>query len=494
MEGISAEASSFAGHLKLKGLIVIYDSNDICLDGPTTECFTDNTVQRYESYGWFVQTIDGHNFNDIDKAYKAAKTTDKPALIIAKTTIGKGSPSYAGKSDIHGKAMGEDEIVKTKKAIGLPENEHFYVSEAIRTHFNQKGIVWAEKENHWQTTFNNWANSNPELAQLLNSGQNVSESILEKLENFEIKPNLASRSSSQAVIQFLAENCKTILGGSADLSCSDSTWIKSQTFVTPTNFNARNIKYGVREFAMAAIANGISLQGVYHPFCGTFLTFSDYMKNAIRLASLMNLNVTYQFTHDSIFLGEDGPTHQPIEHLASLRSIPNLTVIRPADTNEVKGAWSLALKKQGPTALILSRQSLPDLTTTSVKDVEKGAYIVKKESTPTIDICIIATGSEVNLALKAAELLEQNGKSTRVISMPSMELFDAQSESYQETILPLNAKQYAAIEAQTSFGWHKYIGRKGICITVDTFGKSAPESDLRKEFGFTVDAIVKKLS
>ncbi len=493
MEGISAEASSFAGHLELENLVVIYDSNDICLDGPTSECFTEDVAKRYESYGWDVQTINGHAFTAIDKAISHTKTTKKPSLIIAKTTIGFGSPNKAGSNASHGAPLGSEEIKLTKKGLGIPDIP-FWIAPSLSAYFETRNAELSKLEKAWNSEYESWSTQNPEKSASyhLTLKQTFSAQQKESLKDIALPEGKATRATSNSVIQHISKELPYILGGSADLSCSDSTFIKEGGVISAKDFSGRNVKYGVREFAMGAIASGLVLQGNFRPFVGTFMTFSDYMKNAIRLAALMNIGVIYQFTHDSILLGEDGPTHQPVEHLASLRSIPNLTVIRPADTTEVKAAWATAIEAQGPVALILSRQGVPENEGSNFEEAQKGAYIVKKESKKP-ELILLATGSELSLALESAVALESEGKSVRVVSMPSWELFDAQDKHYQSTLLPLSAK-YAVIEAQSSFGWHKYVGREGVCITVDTFGKSAPIADLKKVYGFNVDAICKKIN
>ncbi|RAP37205.1 transketolase, partial [Candidatus Marinamargulisbacteria bacterium SCGC AAA071-K20] len=490
MEGISSEASSFAGHLNLDNLVLIYDSNDICLDGPTSECFTEDTAKRYESYGWNVVTVNGHDFDALDNALNPeTRLKGKPLLIIAKTMIGFGSPNREGTSESHGKPLGDDEGNQTKEALGIALEPKFIVPPEVSIFFNKKINDDKAKEDSWNERFGNWLNTdNNKNTYELNTNTRNHTSVLNSLQSLEIKPNLATRASSQAAIQFLSEHIPSILGGSADLSCSDSTYIKSSSFVTKDDFSQRNVKYGVREFAMAAIATGLVIEGSFRPFIGTFLTFSDYMKNGVRLAALMKLPVIYQFTHDSIFLGEDGPTHQPVEHLASLRSIPNLNVIRPSDSTEVKGAWAAALQTEHPTAFILSRQSAPDLENSSMEGVSKGAYIIKKESKDSIDLCILATGTEVKLALDVAKNLEAEGSSVRVVSFPCWELFKDQEKAYQDETLG-KAQQYAVIEAQSRFGWHEFIGKDGLCFTIDSFGASAPESALRKEFKYNIEDI-----
>lgn len=494
MEGISSEASSLAGHLELDNLVVIYDSNDICLDGPTSECFTEDTAKRYESYGWNVVTVDGHDFNELDQALNIeTRKKGKPLLVIAKTKIGFGSPNREGSSEVHGKPLGTDEGSATKNALGIPNSPLFYVPEEVDTFFKTKLESDITKEKAWNERFNNWLENGNKESYIKETKSIIDANDIEGIENLEVKPNLATRASSQATIQYISEKIPSILGGSADLSCSDSTFIKSSSFITKSDYLQKNIKYGVREFAMAAIASGLILEGSFRPFIGTFLTFSDYMKNGIRLAALMNLPVIYQFTHDSIFLGEDGPTHQPVEHLASLRSIPNLTVIRPADATEVKAAWAVALQAQNPTAFILSRQSAPDLKNASYTKAQKGAYVIKSESGSSLDLNILASGTEVSLALEIAEELEAQGKSVRVVSFPSWELFKAQENTYQDEILG-SPKQFAVIEAQTRFGWHEFVGRKALFFTIDSFGLSAPEKDLRKAFNFSKESIVKSIN
>lgn len=496
MEGISSEASSLAGHLNLNNLIVIYDSNDICLDGPTSECFTENVEKRYEAYGWKTITINGHDCEEIDNAFTTAKESSKPVLIIAKTKIGYGSPNRENSSEAHGKPLGSDEGSLTKKNLGISADKDFFVPEEVRDFFQDQLTHQQEQELNWNKLFKSYQENHPELATLYTQlkTQNSTQNLGQLIKNQSIKENSASRSSSQALIQVIAENLPCLIGGSADLSCSDSTFIKQSDFITQDNFNAQNIKYGVREFAMSTIAAGIQLSGFFKPFIGTFLTFSDYMKNGIRLAALMKLPIIYQFTHDSILLGEDGPTHQPVEHLASLRSIPGLTVIRPADTNEVKGAWITALKNSEPTALILSRQNLKDLNQSNTNNVEKGAYYIKESSNETPLVTIVATGSEVALALDVATALESENISANVISFPSWELFEKQDSSYQKKLFSLTSTtHYVVIEAQSSFGWHKYVGNQATFITIETFGLSAPASELAKEFGFTTDQICNKI-
>ena len=497
MEGISSEASSLAGHLKLDNLIAIYDSNKISLDGPLDQSCSENTKQRYESYGWKVYEVDGHDLFALeDVLTQINESQTEPVLVIAHTTIGKGSPNKSGSHKVHGSPLGEDEVKATKEALGLPQEE-FYISSKVQSYFQDKLKESEQKEESWNLLFDAWKKEFPDLYQELKNMQNkvLPDNLEEELSNFSLKTPLASRSSSNLVIQLLAAKLPQLYGGSADLSCSDKTLIDDKGLIAPSQFDGRNIKYGVREFAMAAIASGLFQTQCITPFCGTFLTFSDYNRNGIRLAALSHLQVIYQFTHDSIFLGEDGPTHQPVEHVMSLRSIPNLHVIRPADNNEVKMAWLSALKYTGPTVLILSRQNLPDLSGTKVsyeKGMSKGAYIVKKEKKQP-DVTLVATGSEVKLALECAEALQTLGKDVRVISMPCWELFESQDKEYKETIFGGNLGRRVSIEAGSDIGWYKYIGREGLAICIETFGASAPASVLADEYGFNVDTIIERI-
>jgi transketolase len=497
MEGISSEASSFAGHLKLNNLVLIYDSNSICLDGPLHECMSEDTKARYKSYGWDVFECDGYDFDQMESVFsQIQRKQEKPVLVVMHTVIGKGSVHKAGTHKVHGSPLGADEVEATKKALHLPE-EDFDVLPAVREFFSQKIEQDAALEAGWKEMFRKWGHEYPDLLTTYEKMQShyLPQDLESILKNTEIKTPIASRASSGSCLQVLGKLLPQLYGGSADLSCSDLTMMKDFPIIAPGDFKGRNIKYGVREFAMGAIAAGLSLTGMIQPFCGTFLTFSDYMRNAIRLASLSPYHVIYQFTHDSIFLGEDGPTHQPIEHLASLRAIPNLHVIRPADANEVKMAWIAALEYKGPTALVLSRQNLPDLPMTNLPYKEgmgRGAYIVKKEKAKP-DFTLFSTGSELSLALDTADALEKLGKHVRVISMPCWELFEKQPEEYKKGVIGGDLGVRVSIEAATDFGWHKYIGREGIAICMESFGHSAPASELAQEFGFTVESIMERL-
>ncbi len=418
MEGISSEASSLAGHLKLNNLVLIYDSNKICLDGDLSECCSEDTATRYKSYGWDVVVVDGYDFAAMDTVFtNLLQNQKKPTLVIAHTIIGKGATQKAGTSKAHGSPLGPEIVADTKIALGLPA-EDFYVPQVVHEYFEKRLAKDAGLESDWNLLFKRWASAYPDLAaQFEKMKAPIDFAALEtSLTQIDLSKPMGGRSASQSVLQELGKLLPQVIGGSADLSCSDLTMMKAFPIVTPGNFAGRNIKFGVREFAMAAATSGLFTTGMYIPYCGTFLTFSDYMRNAIRLAALSHYHVIYQFTHDSIFLGEDGPTHQPIEHLASLRAMPNLHVIRPADANEVKMAWIAALSYQGPTALILSRQNLPELAHTKVPYSEgmgRGAYIVQHASGKP-DVTLFSTGSEVHLAIEVAESLEKIGKNASV--------------------------------------------------------------------------------
>lgn len=499
MEGIASEASCLAAHLQLDNLIMIYDSNHVCLDGPTSECFTENTKMRYEAYGWEVFEMDGNDLDDVHRVLtKARDHQTRPRLIIARTIIGKGSPNKAGTSKAHGAPLGVDEVKAAKDILGIPQEPLFYVPQEVKDFFSKKLPEDAALEKEWRSKFDEWAKDNPDLLHIYEEmAQNrLPEDLEQRIKAIDIKSPISGRKASQDVLNVLATFLPQLYGGSADLSGSDLTMMKNYPLVTPGNFAGRNIKYGVREFAMATIATGLSQTRMILPFVGTFLTFSDYMRNAIRLAALQKAHVVYQFTHDSIFLGEDGPTHQPVEHYAALRTIPFLQVIRPGDAYEVKMSWIAALRYQGPSALLLTRQNLPEIPETKnfsyANGVGRGAYILKKEKSKP-DYTLIATGSELHLAMDVSAALEKMGKSVRVVSMPCWEIYDEQDQEYKTSVLGGDIGIRVSIEAGVELGWHKYIGMDGIAISMHSFGASAPAADLAKEFGFTVDAIIKKI-
>lgn len=497
MEGISSEVSSFAGHLGLNNLILIYDANNISLDGPLAESCSEDTKARYKAYGWEVHEVDGHDLEAIHETLSALRQNQqKPALVVARTIIGKGSPHKAGTHKVHGSPLGPEEVAATKKALGLPQEE-FFVPQAVKAYFEQRLTCDQELENQWEGQFEKWGKAHPELLKTFMEmkDKRLPDDLEKQLKNLHIDSPIAGRKASHKTVNFLAGILPQLIGGSADLSCSDNTMLDEFPVVKPGDFNGRNIKYGVREFGMATIATGMAQMRMITPYIGTFLTFSDYMRNAIRLASLQRVQVVYQFTHDSIFLGEDGPTHQPVEHFASLRAMPNLHVTRPADTHEVKMAWLSALNYEGPTAIILSRQNLPDIPGTDVSYAEgfgRGAYIVKKE-TGKPDYTLLATGSELSLACDVAKELEKRDKSVRVVSMPCWELFEKQPAEYKQKVLGGDIGHRVSIEAGCEEGWHKYIGLEGTAIAVEGFGASAPARDLAQEYGFTTEAILERI-
>ena len=497
MEGVSSEVSSFAGHLGLDNLVLIYDANQVTLDGFLAESFSEDVKMRYLAYGWDVFEIDGYDFDKIQEVFMHVRDHQtKPCFVMMRTLIGKGSPHKAGTSKAHGSPLGAEEIEETKKALGLPEKD-FYVPQAVYQFFETKLVKCVALEQKWKEMFRNWSEEYPDLYKLFlqMAEKRLPTDLEEKLRAIEMKSSLATRVGSQVVLNILADLVPQLIGGSADLSSSDMTMMKRFPIIEKDQYMGRNIKYGIREFGMATIATGLSETNMIVPYVGTFLTFSDYMRNAIRLAALSKIQVIYIFTHDSIFLGEDGPTHQPVEHLASLRAIPNVYLIRPADNWEVKMAWMAALRYRGPSLLVLSRQTLSELEECNVsyeEGMSKGAYIIKKEQGKP-EFTLIATGSEVSLALDVAIALEKVGKKVRVISMPCWQIFELQDDEYKKKVIGGDLGVRVSIEAGVSFGWSKWIGPEGISISIESFGESAPIGDLAAEFGFTVDAILNRL-
>lgn len=498
MEGVSSEVSSLAGHLGLDNLVLIYDSNDICLDGPLRECCSEDTGKRYAAYGWDVYEIDGNNLDQINEVFENLNAKQKaPTLIIAKTIIGKGAPHKAGTHKVHGSPLGAEEVAATKEALGLDKG-FFVIPPSVTKFFEAKQKEDAKREKGWSELLEKWKGSHKDEWKQFDAMHTdyIPKDIEAQLKAVTIKAPISGRKASQVVIQRLAELLPQLLGGSADLSGSDMTMMEKDRIVAPHTFVGRNIKYGVREFGMATMASGLSQTGMFLPYIGTFLTFSDYMRNAIRLASLMKQKVIYQFTHDSIFLGEDGPTHQPVEHYATLRAIPGFRFIRPADSHEVKMAWVAALNHAGPTAFALSRQNLPDLAGADrpyADGVGRGAYIIQKEKSGDPDVIFLSTGSEVSLAIEAAQELEKLGKKVRVVSMPCWELFEEQDVDYRRATLGNPNTLHVVVEAGIEQGWHKYAGVDGLMICMHSFGLSAPAKDLAKEFGFTKESIVQKV-
>ncbi len=500
MEGLSHEACSLAGHLGLSKLIVLYDDNRISIDGPTELAFTEDVMVRFQAYGWHVQQIDGHDPVAVDSAILQAKAVeDQPSLIACRTTIGYGSPNRAGTAKVHGEPLGEEEVRLTKKQLGWPEDSQFYVPVEVLTFTRQALITGAVQHSEWQHRLEKYLQVHPEAGAEL-------QSVLERrlpagwdthLPDFAADQPMATRAASGAVLNALTPHLPYLIGGSADLSGSNNTRPKDNRPIRKDDFSGRYIHFGVREHAMGAVLNGLALHSGLRPYGGTFLVFSDYMRPAIRLAALMEQPVIYVFTHDSIGLGEDGPTHQPIEHLASLRAMPGLVVIRPADATETAEAWRVALQRQdGPTALILTRQKLPVLDRrksdmSTAEGAASGAYILCEAGSGTPQAILLASGSEVHLALEAQKQLERDGVPTRVVSFPSFELFERQPESYRQAVLPDTVSVRVAIEAGATMGWQKYVGSGGKILGLDRFGASAPYSQLYEAFGLTAERVVK---
>jgi len=497
MEGCTSEVSSIAGHLQLDNLIVLYDANQISLDGPLSDACSEDTKMRYQAYGWDVYDVNGHDFDQLHSTLEHVRQNQtRPTMIICHTIIGKGSPHKAGSAKAHGSPLGEDEIKASKQALGIPLDD-FYIPQAVKDFFASKLPLDAAREEEWKKGFESWSRTYPEKRKEFDimAKDLMPDDLEARLTKLEIKGPTSGRKASQDVTNYLADFMPQLYSGSADLSSSDYTMLKKFGIITPGDFTGRNIKFGVREFGMATIATGLRQTHMIVPYIGTFLTFSDYMRNAIRLAALMKRKVIYQFTHDSIFLGEDGPTHQPIEQLSSLRAIPHLHVFRPSGIHEVKMAWVGALKYHGPSCIILSRQNVVDVAETVVaydQGVGRGGYIVKRESKKAA-FTLIATGSELPLAMEVAGELEKLGKPTRVVSMPCTELFDLQPEEYRTSVLGPDSGKRVSIEAAADMCWYKYIGIDGIAIAMEGFGASAPASVLAKEFGFTTDAILERL-
>jgi transketolase len=502
MEGVSAEAASLAGHLKLGRLVVLYDSNDISLDGDLSKSFSESVKQRFLSYGWqYLRVEDGNNLEEIAKAIEEAQgDTEHPTIIEVKTVIGYGSPNRAGTSNVHGAPLGAEELKLTKEAYKWTFEEPFHVPQEVYENFKklivENGI---QKEKEWNDLFDQYKKEYPELGSQFEQAlkNELPEGWDSDIPVYSEGKSLASRASSYEVLNGIAKNLPTLVGGSADLAGSNKTLIKGEKDFMPGTYEGRNIWFGVREFAMGAAMNGMYLHGGVKVFGGTFFVFSDYLRPAIRLAALMGVPVTYVFTHDSIAVGEDGPTHEPIEQLAALRAMSNLSVIRPADGNETAAAWKLAVESTNtPTALVLTRQNLPTIKDTdknAYDGVSKGAYVISPAGKETPDALILATGSEVGLAVDAQKELAANGIEVSVISMPSWDRFEAQSKEYKDSVLPKNVKSRLGIEMGSSLGWHKYVGDEGEILAIDQFGASAPGEKVMEEFGFSVENVVSRV-
>ena len=497
MEGVASEASSFAALQKLNKLVVLYDSNDICLDGETKDAFSENVRARYDAYGWNTILVeDGANVEAVSAAIEQAKKSDKPTLIEVKTIIGAGSPNKQGTNGVHGAPLGEEETALFRKEIGW-EYEPFDIPAEVYADFKANVADRGEAEYaKWEKLYEDYKAAYPELAKELEealSREDIKHLTKESFSFKNVGDTQATRNSSQDAINSVAAVLPTFFGGSADLSHSNMTFIKGDGLQDDANRTERNVQFGVREFAMATVLNGLMLHGGVRVFGGTFFVFSDYLKAALRLSAIQNLPVTYVFTHDSIAVGEDGPTHEPIEHLASLRTIPNTYVFRPADATEAQAAWYLSQKTNDrPTSIVLTRQNLPILENSSFEKVAKGAYVVH-ETSADFDTILIATGSEVALAIDVAHELEKDGSKVRVVSMPSVELFEEQPKEYKEELLPLSVRRRVSLEMGNSALWYKYVGLDGLAIGIDKFGASAPANKVIEEYGFTVEAVVEKI-
>lgn len=502
MEGISSEAASLAGHLKLGRLIVLYDSNDISLDGDLNKSFSENVEQRFQAKGWQVIRVeDGNNVEEIAKAIEIAKAEEnRPTLIEVKTTIGYGSPNKGGTSSVHGSPLGAEETKLVKEAYSWTFEDDFYVPKEVYEHFEATvKEAGKQKEKEWNDLFAKYEANYPELAKELKLAINgeLPENWDQSLPVYEEGKSIATRSSSGEAINAIAKNVPYFFGGSADLAGSNKTTIKNGGDFSAENYGGRNIWFGVREFAMGAALNGMALHGGLRVFGGTFFVFSDYLRPAIRLAALMKLPVTYVFTHDSIAVGEDGPTHEPIEQLASLRAMPNLSVIRPADGNESRAAWKEALQSDSkPTALVLTRQNLKTIKGTdqlAEEGVKRGAYVISPAKSDHPQALLLASGSEVGLAIEAQKALASEGIDVQVVSMPSWDRFEGQPEEYKNEVMPKHVKKRVAIEMASPFGWERYVGDEGKILGINQFGASAPENKILKEYGFTVENVVQKV-
>ncbi|CAM3071981.1 transketolase [Filibacter tadaridae] len=499
MEGVASEAISLAGHLQLNKLVVLYDSNDISLDGDLNMSFSENIQKRFESYGWnYIRVEDGNDINLVSSAIEEAKgNVGGPTIIEVKTVIGYGSPNRSGKSDAHGMPLGEDEMKLTKDYYKWTFEENFHVPDDVYAAFNTAAEkMGAQREQQWNELYENYESKHADLARQLKDAidRKLPEGFEKSLPTYEAGTSHATRSASGDLINAIAKTVPSFFGGSADLAGSNKTTIKGSGDFLPADYSGRNIWFGVREFAMGTALNGMALHGGLQVFGGTFFVFSDYVRPAIRLSSLMGLPVTYVFTHDSVAVGEDGPTHEPVEHLAALRAMPGLSVIRPADANETAAAWNVSVTSENtPTVLVLSRQNLsvlPNSSELAMEGVRKGAYTISPSSKEVADAILIATGSEVNLAVSAQSELLSEGIDVAVVSMPSWDLFEKQDDAYKQSVFPKNVKKRLGIEMGASLGWHKYIGDEGGIIAIDTFGASAPGDTVIKEFGFTEENVI----
>lgn len=500
MEGISSEAASLAGHLGLKKLILLYDDNRISIDGGTDITFTEDTKAKYEALNWHVQIVeDGNDVDAVDTAISKAQKASKPSLIMCRTIIGFGMPNKQGKAKAHGEPAGEAELNGAKEKLGWPLEPRYHIPEDVLKHFREAINRGEAIEKEWKEKFADYKTAFPELAEELERrcAGRLPDGWNSEILSFDAdSKGIATRAASGKIINAFARRMPEIIGGSADLTGSNKTWIDDSVAFQKDTPEGRNIHFGVREHAMGAITNGLSVHGGFIPYSATFFMFSDYMRPAIRLSALSDYPSIWVFTHDSIGVGEDGPTHQPIEHLAALRAIPDLVVIRPADANEVVYAWETAIKRRtAPTVIVLTRQTVPIIDRTeynAAEGLKRGAYILADLSKGSVDLIIMASGSEVHPSLEAAKKLASEGIGVRVVSFPSWKLFEAQSKDYQDSVLPPEVSARLAVEVGVKLGWERWIGDKGEMISIDRFGSSAPGKVLFEKFGFSVDNIVKR--
>ncbi len=499
MEGIASEAGSLAGHLGLGNIVCLYDDNRITIEGSTELTFSEDVGQRFEAFGWHVLHIDGHDRQQAAKALEEARNErGRPSLIVARTHIAYGSPNLQDDAKSHGAPLGEDEVIATKRNLGWPEEPAFYIPDEVRDLFADRRQEWAARYDEWQVLFTRYRQVHPDLAELWDAihAEELPADLTQTLIEAASSEDDATRNHSGNTLQKIAEVLPQVVGGSGDLAPSTKTILKEYEHVGPGAFEGRNLHFGIREHAMGAILSGMALYGGLIPYGATFLVFCDYMRPSIRLAALMGLRVIYVFTHDSIFVGEDGPTHEPVEQCAALRAIPDLNVFRPADGRETAAAWAAALQRtDGPTALLLTRQKLPTLDRSSTDYAQgalRGGYVLADPPSGEPQAILIATGSEVHLALGAHEKLLTEGLPTRVVSLPCWELFEAQDEAYRNEVLPAGLPR-AAIEAGVSQGWERYIGLDGLFIGVERYGASAPYQDLAVEYGLTVDNVLARV-
>ncbi len=499
MEGISSEAASIAGHLQLGNMIYLYDDNHITIEGNTNIAFDEDLVQRFEAYGWHVQVLaDGNDLDALSAAIKnAQKETQRPSLIKVRTHIGYGSPNKEDTAAAHGSPLGESEVKLVKENFGFDPDQYFVVPDEVLNYYREAGKKGIDKEKDWNVLYKSYKEKYTELAneyELLASGK-LPEGWKQNLPVFKAGQEMATRKASGKVLNAIADYLPNLIGGSADLAPSTDTYLEKYKSFSAENYDGRNFHFGIREHAMGAILNGLALNKYFIPYGATFLIFSDYMRPAIRLAAIMKIHTIYVFTHDSIALGEDGTTHQPVEQLIGLRSVPNVTVIRPADANETVQAWRVAMEHAGgPVALILTRQGIPVIDQEKYAkaiELEKGAYILSDSETQP-DIILIGTGSEVQLLLAAQQKLKEQNIAARVVSMPSWELFEKQDKAYKEKILPGSLRKRLAVEAGSPLGWHKYVTDEGDVIGITRFGESAPGEEVMKAYGFTVENVVEK--